>query len=482
MHRGQFPILGGGHWRLNPMEKSFSEITNVRGGLSEFGQSTKGTARTPELVTSNCVPSTPGALGLAHLFLQGFRDQEFIWRCLVPQTSALACQRISQIRNSLLIHDYLLTFSREVRTSLALSRMLSKHKRFKVEYVWEAPWTIVKATFLLNRYGNLIGQSVIALEETGILSHGSQEVFICFCLRHFESQSVHQFCASFNLIVGIFMILYTESIHNVVLVLVRAWAIWGCTYRVTAWLILLYAIYMLVSIGTMTYAATSADFAQFQYLDEIGVCIVPTPAWVWIPSAVTLLLDTGVFATVMCSLRKFSRDSRHLYPSPLVHLLVVQALSDVDGSHCFTGKRLQQLVFHDMLVSVFVSDVARVLTRENMTGRYIVMCLDRKQDPRGMLELALSFPLLAIVGQRLVLNLRGLQTRHYATRDLSREVNRQMAAMGGTSFWQAVDQWPNGVHEAGDGTQSSGVTPITDIELKDVCLATPAAAAALDLR
>ncbi|KAF9242023.1 hypothetical protein BU15DRAFT_44321, partial [Melanogaster broomeanus] len=123
---------------------------------------------------------------------------------------------------SLLVHDYLLTFSREV------------------EYVWEAPWTVVKVAFLLNRYGTLIGQSVIALEETGTLSHGSQE-----------------FCASYNLFGAIFAIFSAELIH--ILVLTRSWAIWGCTYRVAVLLILSYVVYLLVVIGMITYAATAAE-------------------------------------------------------------------------------------------------------------------------------------------------------------------------------------------------------------------------------
>ncbi|KAF9230504.1 hypothetical protein BU15DRAFT_69143 [Melanogaster broomeanus] len=124
--------------------------------------------------------------------------------------------------HTLLVYDYLLTFSREV------------------EYVWGAPWTIVKATFLLNRYGNLIGQSVVALEETGNLSHGSEK-----------------FCASFNLSAAIFMIFSAESIH--ILVLTRAWAIWGCTYRAAVLLILLYVVYIVVVVGMLIFAATAAN-------------------------------------------------------------------------------------------------------------------------------------------------------------------------------------------------------------------------------
>ncbi|KAF9233748.1 hypothetical protein BU15DRAFT_66318 [Melanogaster broomeanus] len=257
-------------------------------------------------------------------------------------------------------------------------RMTGPLQGFKVEYVWGAPWTVVKATFLLNRYGNLIGQSVVALEEMGNLSHGSEE-----------------FCEGFTLFAAVFMIFPAESIH----ILMRAWAIWGCTYRVAVWLILLHAVYILVGVGMMVHTATTANLVNFQYLDEV-------PPF----------------------------------------KLVVRALSDVDGPHCFAGKCLQQLVYDRMLN--IVSPPLNSWTAS------------RTQPP-------------------------GVQTRQYTTRDLSREVDRQMAAMGGTSFWEAVDQ-PNGVHVGGprgpEWSESSGATPMTDVELEDVCLATPAAAAALDIR
>ncbi|KAF9237055.1 hypothetical protein BU15DRAFT_63437 [Melanogaster broomeanus] len=327
--------------------------------------------------------------------------------------------------NSLLVHDYLLTFSREVCTSLAMSRMLSKYKRFKVEYVWKAPWTIVKATFLINRYGNLIGQSAIALEEMGVLSHGSQESMI-------------QFCVTFNLVAGIFMIISTESIHrylrnvqNVVLVLMRAWAIWGCTYRVAVWLILLYVLYVLVVIGMLAYIATAENYVEFQYLDETGVCITPV--------------------------------------SPLAPSQVLKALS---ASLSLAPATPSSVAFYIMgLIALQAS------TYNNL---FIIVCCDPVRFSGILIQ---TGPKKHAWDSRLVLNLRGLQARHYTTRDLSREVNRQMAAMGGTSFWQAVDQWPNGVHEVGHGAQSGvGAVERPDVELKDVCLTRPAAAAALDSR
>ncbi|KAF9244454.1 hypothetical protein BU15DRAFT_59247 [Melanogaster broomeanus] len=290
--------------------------------------------------------------------------------------------------HSLLVYDYLLTFSRE---------------RFKVEYVWGAPWTVVKATFLFNRYGNLVGQSIIVLEETGGLSHGSKEI-----------------CGRFNLFAGIFVIFPAASIH--ILVLMRSWAIWGCTYRLAVLLILSYVVYTLVVIGMMVYVANTENFVDFQYLDEIGVCVVPMPP----------------FSVVSPAL---SDSQRHL--RPLQNSLAVVTIG-------LTA--LQASVYNNLFT-------------------IICCCLDRKQDPRNQLALALSFPLLSIVGQRLVLNLRGFQTRHYTTRDLSREVNRQMAAMGGTSFWGAVDQ-RNSVHDGNppgqEWSESSRAMPMTDVELKDV--------------
>ncbi|KAF9224117.1 hypothetical protein BS17DRAFT_808385 [Gyrodon lividus] len=315
------------------------------------------------------------------------------------------------VGHSLLVYDYLLTLSLEV------------------EYVWKARWTIVKGTFLLNRYGNLIGQSFIVLAEVGLLGRSSQK-----------------FCQDFNMFATVFAVFSAESIH--ILVLMRAWAIWGCTHRVAAWLITLYVTYMLIVIGMVAYSASSASFFRFLYLDEIGVCVGVISSNVWLSYLVTLLLDTGMFAMVIYSLRKFVRESRHLYPSALLHLLVRDAVA-----------------FY--LASVYNNVFTMLCWKWGRTAY--------RQDPRSLLELGVSFPALSLVGQRLVLNLRGLQTRRYTTRDLSREVDRQMEAMGDTSFWQPVDQWPNDIHDGSPldlecswGSGTSGATQTTDLELTEV--------------
>jgi hypothetical protein len=45
-------------------------------------------------------------------------------------------------------------------------------------YIWNAPWTLVKVMFLINRYGNLLGQTFVLLEEAGLLTNNSQEVCV----------------------------------------------------------------------------------------------------------------------------------------------------------------------------------------------------------------------------------------------------------------------------------------------------------------
>ncbi|KAG9313155.1 hypothetical protein JVU11DRAFT_6605 [Chiua virens] len=82
--------------------------------------------------------------------------------------------------NSLLIYDYFITLSPEVT------------------YIWNTPWTLVKAGFFINRYGNLIGQMYILLEEMGCLAHGSQK-----------------FCVAFRIYCSLLIVFTGESIRTV---------------------------------------------------------------------------------------------------------------------------------------------------------------------------------------------------------------------------------------------------------------------------
>ncbi|KAF9233863.1 hypothetical protein BU15DRAFT_15352, partial [Melanogaster broomeanus] len=112
---------------------------------------------------------------------------------------------------SFLVYDHILTFDEEVK------------------FVWQAPWTVTKVTFLANRYGNLIAQGSVHVIEA--IHHSSTE----------------QLCRRFNTFVSIHMLLGSESIH--ILVLLRAWAIWGCERRMAIRLISAYVVYLLILLG-----------------------------------------------------------------------------------------------------------------------------------------------------------------------------------------------------------------------------------------
>ncbi|KAF9232608.1 hypothetical protein BU15DRAFT_9489, partial [Melanogaster broomeanus] len=114
---------------------------------------------------------------------------------------------------SFLVYDHILTFDEEVK------------------FVWQAPWTVTKVTFLANRYGNLIAQGSVHVTESGWVVNNSQEL-----------------CRRFNTFVSIHMLLGSESIH--ILVLLRAWAIWGCERRMATRLISAYVVYLLILLGT----------------------------------------------------------------------------------------------------------------------------------------------------------------------------------------------------------------------------------------
>ncbi|KAH7921186.1 hypothetical protein BV22DRAFT_1038948 [Leucogyrophana mollusca] len=261
-------------------------------------------------------------------------------------------------------------------TFIVWDYLLTLEDEFK--YIWKAPWTVSKATFLVNRYGNLACQTFIRVEEVGLLSHGSQ-----------------MWCHRFNIFTTLYMLIATESIH--ILVLMRAWAIWGCTRRVAAWLISIYVTYLFLQLGMTIFGTGSKNFQMFQYLEDIGVCVGVMPQYVWVIFLASFVLDTTVFALTMRSLHKYSRICRRLYPSQLLHRL-----------------------FKDALIFFLVSTFNNFFI--------IILWTVYAKRPQYFLAVTFSLPLLSMAGQRLVLNLRGLQARSYTTGELSREVDRQILA------------------------------------------------------
>ncbi|KAG2144275.1 hypothetical protein DEU56DRAFT_237172 [Suillus clintonianus] len=266
--------------------------------------------------------------------------------------------------HTLLVYDYFLTLQDEIL------------------YIWHAPWTVVKVLFLLNRYGNLIGQTYIRLEEAGLLAHSSMA-----------------FCQSFTYFTTCFVFLSTESIH--ILVLMRAWAIWGTPKRVSTILIWSYVSYVLILIATSLHRINTIHLS-FPHLNVTQICVGSFPKYVWLMYFGSLILDTVLFVLTMRSLRRYSREFQQLYPSNLLHML-----------------------FRDAIMLFLTSVFNNALIIASLTAY--------PHNPKHFLGKGFSTPLLSVAGQRLVLNLRGLKTRTYTTFDLGREVDRQLEAFADTN-------------------------------------------------
>ncbi|KAG2116355.1 hypothetical protein BD769DRAFT_1063537 [Suillus cothurnatus] len=261
--------------------------------------------------------------------------------------------------HALLVYDYLLTLEDELC------------------YIWNRPWTVVKVMFLINRYGNLLVQTFIRLEEAGLLSHNSRV-----------------FCQCFTLFTSCSMGLSAESIH--IIVLMRTWAIWGTHKRVAHIIMWSYISYILVLMGTAMYGAVTDHF-EFMHLDVTHICIATTPSYIWLICCGGFILDTVLFALTMRCLRIYSREFRSLYPCDLLHILA-----------------------RDAIIFFIVSMSTNAISTVSWTVY--------ANSPKCFIAKAFAIPLVSVAGQRLVLNLRGAERRAYATRDLSREVDRQLEA------------------------------------------------------
>ncbi|EGO22491.1 hypothetical protein SERLADRAFT_416941 [Serpula lacrymans var. lacrymans S7.9] len=242
---------------------------------------------------------------------------------------------------TLLLWDFLLTFGDEV------------------EYIWSTRWSFAKVTFLTNRYGNLLFQVLVNGQELGIIS-GSPAT---------------QFCFHFTYFISIFMNFSAESIH--ILVLVRAWAIWGCKPRMATILITIYIIYLLLAIGFTTFGASQQDYAGFFATDIIRTCIGQLPPYLW--------------------------------------LLWVARCNGI-----YFDNAMPEGLFADAIIFFVVSTLNNVLT--------IMIWNIYSGDPKYFISVTFFLPILSMSGQRLVLNLRriNMRSRALSTDELGREVDRQL--------------------------------------------------------
>ncbi|KAG2072388.1 hypothetical protein BDR04DRAFT_409209 [Suillus decipiens] len=135
----------------------------------------------------------------------------------------------------------------------------------------------------------------------------------------------------------------------------------------------------------------------------------------WLCYVGRFVLDVVTFILTTKSLWTYSREFRCLYPSDLLYLLVR------DATMFFLFNMLNN-------VTIFVSWTVYANSPYTFLPKGFV---SHRCDPITLCEFIacrFSGPLLSVAGQRVVLNLKSLPTRTYATRDLSREVDRQLEA------------------------------------------------------
>ncbi|KAI9464664.1 hypothetical protein HD554DRAFT_1243373 [Boletus coccyginus] len=269
-----------------------------------------------------------------------------------------------------LIYDYFLTLSLEVA------------------YIWDDPWTVVKILFLISRYGNLIGQTFIVLEETGHLSHGSQK-----------------FCTGFQLFVPFFVILTGELIR--LLVVLRVCAILDCRRRVTVMLNLLYVIYAVGILAATLYMFNQALPLDFPFVNETGICWTPVPPDMWHTLFIPLGLDSFMLAALFLSLYRTTKGSRGtVRPSPLIRPLVRNAV-----------------LFY----------IATLLNSLLCMASWTAL----NTDPRDILQLFVSTPFLNVMGQRLVLNLREPRVQPDVTCDIREVAMEKDAKLSSDVSWES---------------------------------------------
>ncbi|KAG9315452.1 hypothetical protein JVU11DRAFT_3063 [Chiua virens] len=253
-------------------------------------------------------------------------------------------QLVAVAGQSLLVYDYFLTFN------------------YELSYIWDARWTVVKAIFLFNRYGTLVGQSLYTLQQLDLFSTSSPK-----------------FCLYFQWYVAFFGILSGESIR--ILVILRAWAIWGCTYRVVVALTCVYVLYLAVCIGLalLTMVMTLTQPLGLLVMEGTGVCTPRGAPKTWIVPLAGLSLDAFTFVMVAYPLAKRFKATR------------------------FRHSPIYRVLSRDAFLFFFISIVTGMLT--------IVCQTVFVDDPRAQMSMGLGLPLLTVTGQRVVLNLRSLRSQ-----------------------------------------------------------------------
>ncbi|KAI6044381.1 hypothetical protein EDC04DRAFT_362551 [Pisolithus marmoratus] len=251
---------------------------------------------------------------------------------------------------TLLVYDYLLTLSDEV------------------EYIWKAPWTPVKSVYLANRYIVLLGQTFVCIQATGFVA-AATGVYAIF--------------------LAIYILVSLETAH--VLVVIRAWAIWGGNRHILQSVVLGYVVCL---VSLVLAVGKGEDFSNFEPTVK-SVCYEPAPDRAWLFYFGSLVVDSLLFCMTMVGLWSYRKSFK--YGS----LELIKALMQgVTSFYIIT-------VCYDILGIVSLTRYAN--------------------SPRSFAITTIITPVLAIYSQRVAHDLRRMAPMSWSAPELSQVVNRQLA-------------------------------------------------------
>ncbi|KAI6040255.1 hypothetical protein EDC04DRAFT_2894244 [Pisolithus marmoratus] len=170
---------------------------------------------------------------------------------------------------TLLVYDYFLTLGDEV------------------EYIWSAPWTLVKSIYLANRYIMLLGQTLVCIQATGFIA------------------AVTGGCEFYAMFLAVYILVSLETAH--VLVVLRAWAIWGGDRRILQSMVLAY---VACFVSIIIAVSKGEDFSNFEPT-VTSVCYEPAPDHAWIFYFSSLVVDSLLFCMSMTSLWSYRKSFKH---------------------------------------------------------------------------------------------------------------------------------------------------------------------------
>ncbi|TFK46937.1 hypothetical protein OE88DRAFT_841194 [Heliocybe sulcata] len=274
----------------------------------------------------------------------------------------------------------------------------------EVEHIWPSRWSLVKGIFLGNRYGSLVLIGIYNTQLSGIWTSDSPS-----------------FCFKFALLIVILMFLSFASIH--VLVLLRAWAVWGRSPKILASLIALFILYATACISIAVYSTNFVGPHAFPYVALIGVCISPMPRWLW-----TLWVPRLVLSFNPC------RPEFHVGCSLALELGTF-LLTFVTIRHNFQGKQSTPIV------CTIYRDGAIYFIFSLLTSMMNILVWAYTYDRLlNTLSIVFTLALVTVAGQRLVLDLRKMDHLEYQTRDpRSGEVAWQIEPIGTSAGAPADD-------------------------------------------